>query len=93
MHHGEHEIRVGGEDGHQGFTERIERDAIIISYIGLENEQIVQDFKGRENHEIMVNQHDFHQDRLLKISNHYNTIPNRDNALLNKVYAESLEED
>ena len=40
MHHGEHEIRVSNDENHMGqqFTERIERDVIIISYVGLENE-------------------------------------------------------
>ena len=61
MHHGEHEIRVSGDDQvGQQFTERIERDAIIISYIGLENEQIVSQFSKRDEYSLLVNNHEFH---------------------------------
>lgn len=59
MHQGEHEIRVGGDESQNQFTERIERDCIIISYIGLENDQIVSQWGGRETYNMMVNNHEF----------------------------------
>ena len=60
MQQSDHELRV--EEMPSQFNEKIERDVIIISYIGLENEYIHQNWKNREDFDLLFNEHLFPQD-------------------------------
>lgn len=56
------ELRVEEFNFGEQFTKNIENDVIIISYIGLENEQITTNYTTREDYSMLVNDHNFNQD-------------------------------
>ena len=57
MHNSDHELRV--DEMPNQFSERIERNVIIISWHGLENECLQQNWKNRDDYTVLINDHLF----------------------------------